>query len=276
MTRVIGPAGRLMLLVWFLVPLVPLLLWAVADRWPYPQPLPTEIGADGVEAAFGQGAGPALLRSLVLAAAVAAIATPLGAAAARALTFARVPGRRFVEIVLLAPVAIPPFAVVMGLNVLLLRWRVPGLLGVLLVLVVAAVPYTTYVMRVAYLGHDIGYEEEARTLGASPRAVRWRVHLPLLLPALTVSAFLAFLDGWSDYVVTLLVGGGQIVTLPMLLGATAAGTGNEATVAVLATLAVLCPLALFTVAAAVRRGRPPGTAPVGAADDRRPELVGAR
>ncbi len=70
-------------------------------------------------------------------------------------------------------------------------------------LTVAALPYTTYVMRAAYSGYDHGYDEEARSLGATPRAVLLRVHLPLVAPALAAAAFLAFLVAWSDYVVTL-------------------------------------------------------------------------
>ncbi len=271
-----GVVGRLGLVLWFVVPLVPMLLWVFANRWPYPSVLPTELGTDGLHQAVTEGVASAMGRSLLLAAVVALVATPIGAAAARALTFGRVPAGRLVEVILLAPIAIPSFAVVMGLNIVLLRWRVPGLVGVMTILVVAAIPYTTYVMRVAYLGHDLGYEEEARTLGASPEAVRWRVHVPLVLPALTVSAFLAFLVGWSDYIVTLLVGGGQIVTLPMLLGATTTGTGNESVVAVMAVLCVLCPLLLFGAITPIRRRSQPTHSaeidrPVAAA-----ELVGSR
>jgi putative spermidine/putrescine transport system permease protein len=85
--------------------------------------------------------------------------------------------------------------------------------------------------------------------------VLWHVHLPLLTPALTVASFLAFLVGWSDYLVTLLVGGGQVITLPMLLGSAASGTGNESVVAVLAVLAIITPLTLFGVTASWRRPR---------------------
>lgn len=56
------------------------------------------------------------------------------------------------------------------------------LFGVVLVLVAVAVPYTTFVLRTAYAGHDIGFEEGDRTLGASRRHVLLRVHLPLIAP----------------------------------------------------------------------------------------------
>ncbi|GAA1688355.1 hypothetical protein GCM10009792_05190 [Microcella alkalica] len=246
------PVGRIvrigvaaLLALWFALPVVPLLIWSVANRWSFPSPLPTEWGFDGLAQALAQGGVPAFGRSILLGLAVAAIATPLGALAARALTFGRVPAPRLVSGILLAPLALPAFVAVMGLTIVLLRARVPATIAVLLLLVAAALPYTVYTMRVAYAAHDIAFEEEARTLGASRAHVLARVHLPLVAPGLARAAFLAFLVGWSDYVVTVLVGGGTLVTLPLLVGAFAAGVGNDAVVAVLSVSAIIPPLLLL-------------------------------
>ncbi len=248
-SRRAGRAGRsavaVALAVWFLLPLAPLLLWLFADRWSYPALAPEAWGFDGVRAALAQGAASAFGQSLGLGLAVSAVATPLGALAARALSYHRVPFPAAVNAVLFAPLALPAFAAAFGLNILLLRLQIPPAAGVVLILVVYALPYTTYTMRVAYGAHDLGFEEEARTLGASRRQVLLRVQLPLLAPALARSAFLASLVGWSDYVITLLVGGGELVTVPMLVASAAAGTGNESAVAVLSVAAVLPPLILL-------------------------------
>lgn len=237
--------GAVVLAAWFLLPFLPLVLWSFADRWSFPAVLPTEWGFRGVAAAIAQGGVPAFGRSILLALTVAGIATPIGAMAARALSLDTVRWPRAVSVVLLAPIALPAFAAVMGLNVILLRAYVPPLIGLVLVLVVVALPYTTFAMRVAYAAHDIHYEEEARTLGASPFAVLWRVHIPLVAPALARAAFLAFLVGWSDYIVTVIIGGGEIVTLPLVVASTAAGIGNDATVAVLSLSAIVPPIALL-------------------------------
>ena len=238
-------AGRTALAGWLLLPLVPLVLWAAADRWTAPAVLPQAWGTAGLRDAADAGAGAAFLRSTVLGLVVAALATPLGAMAGRALATYRVPLGGAVLAVLLSPLVLPPFAVALGLDVLLLRLRVPSPVGVVLLLTVAALPYTTVLMRAAYAAHDRGFEDEARTLGATARQTVFSVHLPLLAPALAGAAFLAFLVGWSDYVVTLLVGGGQLVTLPLLVASAAAATGNEAQVAVLSLSSVLPPLVLL-------------------------------
>jgi putative spermidine/putrescine transport system permease protein len=269
MTRPIRAIVHLLLLSWFTLPLLPLVLWAAAATWSSSSPLPQEWGLRGFTAVLQDGAGPAFARSLALGCAVAALATPAGATAARALRLGRVRRPRLVSALLLAPVALPAFAVVMGLEVVLLRLHVPAYLGMVLVLTVAALPYTTYLMRMAYLAYDFGYEDEARTLGASRRTVWWRVRLPLLGPGIAAATFLAFLVGWSDYVVTLLVGGGRLVTLPVLVASAASGTGNEPTVAALSLFALAPPILALALTALLRRRlsprrsraeRPPATA----------------
>lgn len=258
-----GRTGRVLLVallaVWFAVPLVPLLLWAVAETWRAGAALPDVWGLGNFLDAFAGGGAQAFARSLALGTAVAALATPAGALAARALTLRQVQAPRVVSALLFVPVALPIFAVVMGLDVVLLRLGVPGALGIVLVLAVAALPYTTYLVRVAYAGYDFAFEDEARTLGAPPRTVLWHVRLPLLSPALAGATLLAFLVGWSDYIVTLLIGGGQFVTVPVLVASSAAGTGNEPTVAALSIAALVPPTVLVLTVLALRRRLTPTT-----------------
>ncbi len=237
----------LLLLGWFALPFAPLLVWAFADRWAFPSVLPQEWGVAGLSSAVAQGGAAAFGRSLLLGLVVAAIATPLGAILGRALALGWAPVPRLVTAVVFAPVLLPPFAAALGINVLLLRAQVPALAGLVLVLVAMALPYTTFSMRAAYAAHDLGYEEEARTLGASRARVLWQVHVPLLAPALARSAFLAFLVGWSDYIITVMVGGGQIVTLPLITASAASGVGNDALVAALSLAAVIPPVLLLLV-----------------------------
>lgn len=251
-SRILPAAGRTLLVMWFLVPLVPVAVWASSNRWSFPGALPQEWGLDGVRSALDAGGGGAFVRSTLLALAVAAIATPVGAVAARALVSGGVRFPAVVAAILFAPVVLPPFAVALGLDVLVLRTRVPSTIAVIALLTVAAIPYTTYLMRVAFGAYDIGYEEEARTLGASRSMILRRIRLPLLAPALAAAALLAFLVAWSDYVITLLIGGGRLVTVPILVASFAAGTGNDAVVAALSVAAVVPPLVLVLVVARLR------------------------
>lgn len=252
----IGTLIPALLVFWLVIPLTPLVLWAGASRWSGTSRLPQDLGLFGWQAALDAGMMAALARSGLLGAAVALIATPLGVMAGRALGWRLLRRPALPSVVLFGPVVLAPFAVAMGLDVVILRLGVPGEVAVVLVLSVFALPYTTFTMRAAYLGLDPALEDQARVLGASSRQARRRITLPAATTGLVTATGLAFLVGWSDYAVTLLIGGGQMVTAPMLIGASAAGSGNDAlssTLALSASLPPLMALAVFTYAALRRR-----------------------
>jgi putative spermidine/putrescine transport system permease protein len=60
-------------------------------------------------------------------------------------------------------------------------------------------------------------ERQAQMLGAGA-VQRWRyVVFPHMLPGIVAGSSLSFLVSFSQYVPTLLIGGGQVVTLPLLM-----------------------------------------------------------
>lgn len=240
---------------WFTLPLVPVALWAVAAQWSWPAVLPQQWGLTGWREAIDAGLPAALARSTLLGLAVAVVATPLGALAGRALGWRLARHTWAASLVLLTPLAIPPFAVATGLDTLVLRARIPGVVAVVLVLSVLALPYTTYILRAAHAATDPDLELQATMLGASPRHVLRSVTVPVLAPALLTAGALAFLVGWSDYVVTLVLGGGRVVTAPMLLASSASGTGNEPLVAAISVASTLPLLAVVAGGFLVRRAR---------------------
>ncbi len=245
-----------LLVFWLAIPLTPLFVWAATSRWPGASRLPQDLGLRGWRESLDAGVIPALARSGLLGATVALIATPLGVMAGRALGWRLLRRPALPSVALLGPVILAPYAVAMGLGVVILRLGIPGEVAVVLVLVVFALPYTTFTMRTTYLSLDPALEEQARVLGASSRQARRRVTLPAATTGLVTATGLAFLVGWSDYAVTLLIGGGQIITAPMLIGSSAAGSGNEALTATLALSASLPPLvtlAVIAYAASCRR-----------------------
>ncbi|WP_220725899.1 ABC transporter permease [Arthrobacter cheniae] len=245
-----------LLVLWILAPLLPVVLWSVAGVWRAPAVTPDTYSVNAFASLGERATLRAGLASLGLGVAVAVVATPLGFLGA--LAAQSLPGRRgrAVDLILLAPLAIPPFALVLGANTTLLRLHVPAFAGVVLILVVTALPYTAFMYRSALAAYENQFEDVARTLGAHPRQVIRHVRVPLLATATARGFFLAFLVGWGDYVATLLVGGGQLTTLPMLLGAAASSTGNEQLTAVLSLSVIIPPviiLAAFGIPALTRK-----------------------
>ncbi|WP_200261733.1 ABC transporter permease subunit [Streptomyces sp. HSG2] len=256
MSRLLGAVGFAAAAVWTAAPLLPLLLWAFAGRWVYPALLPQEISARE----WSRVADPeapvitALGTSLGLALTTAAGATLLGALAARGLVLHRPPASDAIRLALLAPVLVPPFALAVGVQEVFVRVGLSDhLAGVALVHLVPALPYAVLVLLGAHATYDPREEQAVRTLGASRAAVLRHVTLPALAPALTAAATLAFLVSWSEYLMTVLVGGGVVTTLPLLLFSTAAGSGNRTATAVLGLLVVVPPVLLFTGASALLR-----------------------
>jgi putative spermidine/putrescine transport system permease protein len=235
-----------------LIPLAVLFLWSFARRWYWPSLLPREYSLRAWEyfASPSSGIVVALWTSVSIAFAVTALALLVSLPAARALALREFKWKRAVLLILLAPILAPSLASAMGVHALFLRHGLTdSALGVMLAHLIPAVPYCTLMLTASLANFDRDWEAQARTLGATPWAV-WRyVTLPAIAPGLAVAAVFAFLISWSQYLSTLLIGGGQVMTLPLLLAAFQRG-GDEAVTAAL-SLVFLAPT--FVVFATVAR-----------------------
>jgi len=231
-------------------PVLALVLYAFSTRWFFPQLLPAEWTAEPLLRQLGSPrTREALGASLLTAGVTTVLALLLGLPAARALGLRRFRGRSLVLLVLFLPSVVPPVAIGMGLNVLFLRLGLAGdVAGVVLVHLVPVLPYAIFALLGVFARYDESYELQARTLGASPAQVWLQVTLPLIGPGVAVAALFAFLVSWSQYILTLLIGGGRVLTLPVLLFAAVSG-GNPTSIAGLALLFAAPPVLAIALAA---------------------------
>jgi putative spermidine/putrescine transport system permease protein len=223
------------IVLWVVLPFVPLALWAFGTQWFFPSLLPRELSLRAWEYLGSAGAqvGEALVNSLVIAVVVTLLAALLGVPAGRALGMYRFRGRTLVELFILAPLIVPPITVAMGIHVVFIRLGlVDRAIGVILVHLIPTLPYMIMVMRGVFANFDADYEEQARSLGAAPVQVFFRVTLPAIFPGIITGSLFVFLVSWSQYVLTLLIGGGRVVTLPVLLFAFASSGDNTVTAAI--------------------------------------------
>ena len=105
-------------------------------------------------------------------------------------------------------------------------------------------------MSSVFANYSTEWEETARTLGAGPLRTFWYVTLPTILPGLTVAMLFTFLVSWSQYITTVLIGGGRVITLPMVLFPfiSAANHANAAAISIVFILPAILIL-LFTARA---------------------------
>lgn len=230
-----------------LLPLLPLVVWAVSGSWRYPDLLPPGLSDRGVGLVTGGEVVGALGTSLGIAVAVALLASAIGFPAGRAIGLHRFRGRRLVQFLLLAPVIVPGLAVTLGLQIFFVRYGLADTVaGVVLVQLMPTVPYAATLLGAAFANFDRDYERQARALGAGPLRTVRSVTLPLLRPALVTTALLTFLISWSEYILTLLIGGGRVTTLPLLLFA--AIESSDRTAAAALGLLVIVPPVLLVLA----------------------------
>lgn len=199
-----------------LFPVGILVVRALGSAWMFPALLPGRYDL----ASWTTLAGTRLWRSaatgLVLALGTgllgAAFALPAGRTLSRLTGWRRSLGAAAAFL----PVAAPPVALGTGLQLCILSIGLGNSLpGVLLAHLVPATGYLSLYFLGVFTAFDSGLEDEARSLGATPAALWRRVLLPLLGRPIAQAVALGFLVSWAQVPLTLLVGGGQVLTLPV-------------------------------------------------------------
>ncbi|GGL53296.1 ABC transporter permease [Wenxinia marina] len=255
--RSVRVLSGILLIVWLVLPLVPLVVWSLARGWRYPDLLPDAWTLRAWDYALSAQSGvlPALWTTLVVAVCATALAVLVGVPAGRALGLHAFRGKALVEIAILAPVIVPGIAASFGLHAVFLSLGLTnGIAGVILVHLIPTVPYMTLVMAGGFANFDPGFEAQARSLGASRWQTFRHVTLPAIRPGLIVGALFAFLVSWSQYLLTLVIGGGRVVTLPILLFNFASAGRNDLTGAI-AVLYVLPGVVVLILTARHLSGR---------------------
>lgn len=258
--------GLTVLVVGLLLPFVPLVMWSFSATWRFPALLPQRTSARALSILTDPGTQvlTGLETSAAIAVSVAVLAGAIGLAAGRALGLYRFRGKRLVQFLLLAPVIVPGLATTLGIQVYFLRYGLADTVaGVVLVQLVPTIPYVTLVMGSVYANYDPTYEEQARVLGATPWRVFWTVTLPAVRLGLVVAMLFAFLISWSEYILTLLIGGGLVKTLPLLLFS-AISSGDSQVAATMGLVLVLPPMVLVGLAARFLGSAQSGAVGIGA------------
>lgn len=227
--------AAIVLISWLVLPLVPLAIWSFARGWTFPNLLPQNWTLQPWAFALSPQSG--VLHSLWLTTGIALAATALsvllGVPAGRALGQYKFRGKTLIELIILAPIIMPGIAVAMGLQSVFIGLHLNNTVtGVVLVHLIPTLPYMVLVMSGIFAAYDPQVEDQARSLGASPGQVFRHITLPAILPGIIVGAMFTFLVSWSQYILTLVIGGGRVQTLPLLLFQFATSGRNDITGAI--------------------------------------------
>lgn len=220
---------------------------SLAGPWRFPAALPARFTLDHWREALPAAAEP-LATTLLVAVATTVLSLALVLCLLEHETRSGVrPSRRMLAVLYL-PLIVPQVAFLFGLVLLAeMAGLRPGLLAVVAGHAVFVLPYIYLSLAEAYRRHDPAWTMVARTLGAGPDGVFWRVRLPMLLaPCLTALAVGAAVS-IGQYLATQLLGAGRVPTVTTEAVALASG-GERRLIGVLALVQAILPALFFVVA----------------------------
>lgn len=210
----------LMAFIFIIFPFIPLFLSSFSFGWRWPNILPESFSLRAWEYIFTGSSGTwgAVGVSLLIAGIVTAVNVLLALPAANALARNQFTGKWLIQGIIFAPIIIPPLVSVMGIHLTFLRLGLTEtIFGVILAHLSPTLPYMIRAIMISYQTLSVEWESQAKMLGAGPIARFIHVVLPHLMPGIAAGASLSILISLSQYVITFLIGAGQVVTLPILL-----------------------------------------------------------
>ncbi|WKL24556.1 ABC transporter permease subunit (plasmid) [Sinorhizobium meliloti] len=193
----------------------------------------------------------AALNSIEIGIIVAALSTILGTLAAYGLSRTIPQVRSFLTLLLLTPITIPVIVIGVAAYLGLVKLGLIGSkTGIILAHSVGAVGYVVVIVSATLANFDPRLEQAAKSMRASPYRTFMRVTLPLIRPGLIAGGVFAFLHSFDEVVITSLVSGFSVRTLPLKMwedirhqiDPTIAAVGS-----LLILLPILCLIVLYAV-----------------------------
>lgn len=204
--------------VFFLLPLIVIFLWSFASIWPWPDLFPTSFSLRGLDEVTSYRTFKMVLNSLGISFLVTLITIAMALPASKALGLYSFRGKKVVELLMLSPLIVPCICVSMGIHQLFIRLGLANTYaGVVLIHIFPSLPYAIRILTSGYKMMGEEFELQSRVLGASRIQTFVHVTLPIMMPSITSSAVMVFVVSYSQYFMTFLIGGGRVMTLPIVM-----------------------------------------------------------
>lgn len=218
--KVVRNTSQVMVLIYMVLPLVLLLMMSFSKVWRWPELFPQNWDLQAWQYVFSPNTNTwqILFTSLWIAMIVALINLFIALPAAEVLARRNFVGKLWVEGLLMAPLIVSPIVSMMGFHSLFIwfGWS-DTLFGVVLAHLIPTFPYMLRCLMISYRTLGLQWEEQATMLSSSPRKRFMYVVLPHLLPGIVAGIGLSMLVSLSQYLVTFLIGGGQVMTISLVL-----------------------------------------------------------
>ena len=203
-----------------LLPCILLIVWAVTERWAWPDLIPQKFSFRAVKEVSGRRVElfRVFFSSVLISTAVAVLSAVIGVMTCRALVFYDFFGKRLLGFLTVLPFMVPSTVFAMGIQLTFIRLGLNNTVsGVILAHLICSLPYAVRLIMDGTRALGRGLEEQARVLGASPWQAFFRVALPVLAPVVFSAASMAYVVSFSQYFLTLMIGGGQVKTFSIVM-----------------------------------------------------------
>lgn len=203
-----------------LLPCILLIVWAVTERWAWPDLIPQKFSFRAVKEVSGRRVElfRVFFSSVLISTAVAVLSAVIGVMTCRALVFYDFFGKRLLGFLTVLPFMVPSTVFAMGIQLTFIRLGLNNTVsGVILAHLICSLPYAVRLIMDGTRALGRGLEEQARVLGASPWQAFFRVALPVLAPVVLSAASMAYVVSFSQYFLTLMIGGGQVKTFSIVM-----------------------------------------------------------
>ena len=187
-------------------------------------------------------------KSLIVGLGAVVSATVIGTMAAYALQRYRPPFYGFINAIILSPALLP--GVVMGLSLLYALTKIGigrSLLSVILGHTLFVSPFVVVIVSSALQGCKRELEEVAMSLGASEWYSFRTITLPIIMPGIVSGALFAFILSLDEFIITFLLGGTHVITLPIRIFSNLR-FAVDPTIAAVSTVFVFATTILFIIA----------------------------
>ncbi|PAB58580.1 ABC transporter permease [Anaeromicrobium sediminis] len=202
-----------------IIPVGTLIIWSFTARWPWPHMKPSGFNIGSIEYVFkSNNFFEVLFHSLGISFIVTILTNLISIPGAKAIGVYDFKGKELIKTLIIVPIIVPIVAVSMGIHVTFIKAGLANnTLGVIIVQLVVTLPYSMKILISAFENIKDKFEMQGQVLGAN-RFQQFRyITLPLIMPSLISSSSLVFVISFSQYFLTLLIGGGRVITYSMVM-----------------------------------------------------------
>jgi putative spermidine/putrescine transport system permease protein len=204
---------------YIIFPIITNLILSFSNVWQWPSILPSELTIKHYAAVFNQGhLLKAIFNTSLIGFTVIIFNYFLAIPSAYALSRLNSKYKPIIITSIILPVIVPPILVLLNLYNHFLVWELTDhYLGVIIAHMIPSLPYMFIMLYLSFEKVDADYERIILSLGVSPIKGFFTVILPQVKEGIILGGIMTLLISISQYLSTLLIGGGRILTLTLLL-----------------------------------------------------------